>query len=306
MRLLVTGGSGFLGSKITRISVKRGYTTYSGYNIHQASNGIPVKFDICNKKAVIKCMDRIKPNAVVHAAAFTDVDRCEEETEYARRVNIKGTRNIVESCKCYDSFLAYISTDYVFSGEEGKYKETDKPKPINYYGWTKLEGEKIVKKSSIDWCIARPSVIFDSTYTVRKRNFALWVINRLLNRSKTKVINDQCVSPVLNNNLSKMILEVIDRRLHGIYHLAGATPISRFDFAKLLADTFHLQKELLQPIKSSDMKWRGKRPRNTSLNVAKAMKNLKNKPLQIHEAVRKMKEELNTYSIDDFPSHIQS
>ncbi len=89
-------------------------------------------------------MESIKPNVVIHTAALTNVDRCEEEMNLARRVNVEGTKNIVESCNFNDTFLAYISTDYVFSGDGGMYKETDKTKPINYYGLTKLEREKRV------------------------------------------------------------------------------------------------------------------------------------------------------------------
>jgi len=275
------------------VSIKKRYATHSGYNLHKPDNGVQVKFDIYDKKAVYKFVESIKPKVIIHTAAFTDVDRCEEEMTLARRVNVEGTKNIVESCALYNTFLAYISTDYVFSGEEGMYKETDTPKPVNYYGLTKFEGEKIVKNSSIEWCIVRPSVIFGSIPAVRKRNFALWVINRLVESKKTKVISDQWVSPVLNENLSEMILEVIERRLRGIYHLAGATPINRYNFATLLADILHLQKELIHPIKSRDMKWRAKRPRNTSLDVSKAMNKLEKKPLQIHKAVKRLKEELN-------------
>jgi len=292
VKLLITGGSGFLGSKIASISLKKGYETYSGYNKHKAMNGIPVQFDICDKKAVNKSFERIKPEVVIHAAAFTNVDKCEENIEIARRVNIEGTRNIVKSCKFHNVFLIYISTDYVFSGEEGMYKEIDKPKPINYYGLTKFEAEKIISSSSIKWSIARPSAIFDFTPAPRKSNFALWLIKRCREKKKMKIITDQWVSPVLNTNLSEMILEIIERKLTGIYHLAGATPLNRYDFAMLLCDTFHLDKDLIHPTKSSNMKWRAKRPLNSSLDVTKAMNKLKNKPLHIHEAINRLKEEI--------------
>jgi dTDP-4-dehydrorhamnose reductase len=304
MSLLVTGGSGFLGSKITENAIHKEYTTHSGYYVHKAVHGTAIKFDICDKKVVMKYVDRIKPHVIIHTAAFTDVDRCEKEKNLARRVNVAGTRNIVESCVSWNTFLVYISTDYVFSGEDGMYKETDTPHPVNYYGLTKYKGEKIVAHSSIDWCIVRPSVIFDSTPATRKRNFALWVIHRLLAKKPTKVINDQWVSPVLNDNLSEMILDVVERRRQGIYHLAGATPVTRYDFATLLANVFQLQKELIHPIPSRDMKWRAKRPRNTSLDVSKAMTELDMKPLPIYEAVRKMKDKLDNTPFPSFPSCI--
>ena len=292
MRLLITGGSGLLGSKIAHIAVQKGYKTYSGYNKHEAINGTPTKLDICNKNAVSKAFQRIKPEAVVHAAALTNVDKCDEDMDLAWYVNVEGTKNILESSELHNAFLVYVSTDYIFSGEEGMYKEADKPKPINHYGQTKLEGEELVKASKIKWCVARPSVIYGSTPAAGKVNFALWVLNKLKNKESTRIITDQWVSPTLNTNLAEMILEIMERNLTGIYHLAGATPLNRYEFATRIAETFQLDKSFVSPVKSSDMKWLAKRPRDTSLNVEKASNTLKNKPLKIQDALTKLKEEI--------------
>jgi len=281
-----------LGSKIASIASKKEYEVHSGYNEHEAIKGTPVKLDICNKNMVEKAFERIRPEAVVHAAAMTNVDKCEEDQEAAHRVNIEGTKNILEATERYNAFLIYVSTDYVFSGEEGMYKEMDIPNPINYYGLTKLEGEKLVASSSIEWCIARPSVIYGSTPAAGKVNFALWVLNKLKENESMKIITDQWVSPTLNTNLAEMILEIIERKLTGIYHLSGATPINRYDFSTLLADTFGLEKSLISPAKSNEMKWFAKRPANTSLNVEKALINLHCKPLKIKEALIKLNEEI--------------
>ena len=291
MRLLITGGSGLLGSKISNLSVKDEHVTFSGYNNHEVTYGKPIKFDICNKQAVNDAFNRIRPEAIIHAAALTNVDKCEECKELAQQVNIEGTRNIIEASKRHNSFLVYISTDYVFSGKNGNYKETNVPDPINYYGFTKLEAEKVVTTSK-KWCIVRPSVIYGSTSAVGKINFVLWVLNKLRNNEPIKIITDQIVSPTYNTNLAKMILEILERKITGIYHLSGATPVSRYTFAVLIADTFGLDKSLIQPSKSSEMKWLAERPLNTSLNVEKASEILKTKPLEIREALEKLKEEI--------------
>lgn len=292
MRLLITGGSGLLGSKIASIAVQKGYKTYSGYNKHEATKGTPIKLDICNKQAVKKAFKRIKPEVVIHAAALTSVDKCEKNKELAWNVNVEGTKNILESSELHNAFILYVSTDYVFSGEEGMYKEKDKPEPINHYGLTKLEGEKLVKASNIEWCVARPSVIYGSTPAAGKVNFALWVLNNLKNRESMRIITDQRVSPTLNTNLAEMILEIIERKLTGIYHLAGATQLNRYEFATRIAETFQCDKTLISSAKSSEMKWLAIRPRDISLNVEKALRTLKNKPLKIQEALTKLKEEI--------------
>jgi dTDP-4-dehydrorhamnose reductase len=292
MRLLITGGSGLLGSKTASISVRKGYETYTGYNDHEATKGIPIKLDICNKREVDKAFEKVKPDAVIHAAALTNVDKCEENNELARRVNIGGTKNITEAAKQIKAFLVYVSTDYVFSGEEGSYKETDEPKPVNNYGLTKLEGEKIVASSNLEWCIARSSVIYGSTPATGKDNFVLWVLNKLRNEEPLRIVTDQRVSPTLNTSLAEMTLEILERRLKGMYHLAGATPLNRYEFARLIAETFQLDEDLITPARSSEMKWLAKRPRDSSLNVEKASKMLDNKPLKIREALNTLKEEM--------------
>lgn len=292
MRFLITGGSGLLGSKVAEKAVREGYEIYSGYNQHEARAGIPVKLDVCKRDVMHKVFNEIKPEIVVHTAALTNVDKCEEEKELAWKVDVEGTKNIVEFSRKHKAFLIYISTDYVFSGEEGMYKETDETRPINYYGATKLEGEKIVNALMAEWCIARPSVIYGSVPAAGKVNFALWVLDKLRKGESVKIIMDQYVSPTLNTNLAEMIIEVASRRLTGIYHLAGATPINRYGFARLLAETFELDKNLIKPAKSAEMEWKAKRPKNTSLNVEKASKTLSKKPLKIEDALNKLKEEI--------------
>lgn len=292
MRLLITGGSGLLGSKTASISVRKGYEAYTGYNDHEATKGIPIKLDICNKREVDKAFEKIKPDTVIHAAALTNVDKCEENNELARRVNIGGTKNITEAAEQIKAFLVYVSTDYVFSGEEGSYRETDEPNPVNNYGLTKFEGEKIVTSSNLEWCIARSSVIYGSTPAAGKDNFVLWVLNKLRNEEPLRIVTDQRVSPTLNTSLAEMAMEILERRLTGVYHLAGATPLNRYEFARLIAGTFQLDESLIIPAGSSDMKWLAKRPRDSSLNVEKASKTLDNKPLKIREALNMLKEEM--------------
>ena len=293
MRILITGGSGLLGSKIAEIAVQKGYNVYSGYNTHEARFGIPVKLDICSKSALSKSFREIKPEIVIHAAALTNVDKCEEDKSLAWKINVNGTRNICELANKHESFLIYVSTDYVFSGEKGLYKETDETKPINYYGVTKLEGENIVRTMLDKWAIARPSVIYGSRPAAGKVNFALWILEKLKKKEPIRVITDQYVSPTLNTNLADMILEVAERRLTGTFHLAGATPINRYRFAILLAKKFELNKNLISPAKSEEMQWKAKRPRNTSLNIEKASKILNKKPLKIEEAINKLKKEIS-------------
>ena len=196
------------------------------------------------------------------------------------------------SAKNAGSFLIYISTDYVFSGQKGCYKEADKPDPINYYGLTKLKAEEIVQTQS-DYFIARPSVIYGSTPAAGKVNFALWLIETMRKGQRVKIVTDQWNTPTLNTSLAKMTLEVIESKLTGIYHLSGATRVSRLMFAEQIADAFDLDKGLIDSVLSSQFTWPAKRPTDSSLDTTKAQKTLRDKPLTMDEALKQLKVELS-------------
>jgi dTDP-4-dehydrorhamnose reductase len=155
------------------------------------------------------------------------------------------------------------------------YKETNQPSPINHYGLTKLEGEKAVKTYANEYCIARASVIYGSIPATGKINFALWLLEKLRNKEKVKIVTDRWNSPILNTNLANMILEITERKITGTYHLAGATRINRYNFAKLIAKNFNLNTNLITPTLSNQFKWIAKRPKDSSLNTQKAQQTLK-------------------------------
>ncbi len=291
MKLLITGASGLYGSKLARLALAKGIEVYSSDIQSLSVYGNFVKLDISGKEAVEEAFKAIKPDVVVHAATLTDVDKCETNKELAWKVNVEGTKNIAEAAKSAGSFLIYISTDYVFSGEKGNYKETDVPDPINYYGLTKLKAEEIVQTQA-EYFIARPSVIYGSTPAAGKVNFALWLIETLRKGERVKIVTDQWNTPTLNTNLAEMTLEVIERRLTGIYHMCGATRVSRFEFAEKIADTFSLDKSLIDKVLSSQFTWPAKRPMDSSLDTSKAQMTLQSKPLDMTESLKKLKVEL--------------
>ncbi len=189
-----------------------------------------VKLDISGKAQVDEAFTTIKPDVVVHAATLTDVDKCEMNKELAWKVNVEGTKNIVEAAQKAGSFLIYISTDYVFSGEKGCYKETDSPDPINYYGLTKLKAEEIVKTQTEYFIASAQRYLWFHSCSWKSQLCSL--ANRNTRKGeRVKIVTDQWNTPTLNTNLAEMTLEVIERRLTGIYHLCGATRVSRFEFA---------------------------------------------------------------------------
>jgi dTDP-4-dehydrorhamnose reductase len=298
LKLLITGASGLFGSKLAEMAMTKSFEVYSGYNQQKPAFGTPIQLDITNENQVKEVIKKTNPTAVVHAASLTDVDKCETDKTLAWKTNVEGTKHITTATKASHAFLVYISTDYVFNGEAGQYKETDSPDPINYYGLTKLKAEEYVKEITDDYCIARPSVIYGAKTASSKINFALWLLDKLNRNEHLKVVTNQWNSPTLNTSLAAMTLEIIKRKLTGIFHLSGATRISRYDFAKLIAQTFNLNENLIVPSTLAAFSWEAralwaaKRPKDSSLDTSKTQKTLKTKPLNIHEALQQFKMEL--------------
>lgn len=291
LKILITGASGLYGSKLSQITAQD-CEVYSGYYKDTPSYGTPVQFDISNKKQVERAFKQVNPDVVVHAATLTNVDACETNKELAWKINVEGTRNTAEAAKACGAFLFYMSTDYVFNGEKGNYVETDTPDPINHYGLTKLKAEELVEDMMDEYCIARASVIYGATPAAGKINFALWLINKLRQKEPVKIVVDQWNSPTLNTNLAEMTCEILQRKLTGVYHLSGATRISRYDFAKSIASTFDVEPTLIVPSASSEFAWAAKRPKDSSLNVEKAQNALTNKPLPVGQALSQLRSEM--------------
>jgi dTDP-4-dehydrorhamnose reductase len=292
LKLLVTGASGLFGSKLAEAALASNVEVYSGFSKDVVPFGFPVKFDVSDKSQVEAAFETAKPDVVVHAASLTDVDKCELNQPLAWTINVEGTKNVAEATAKCGAFLVYISTDYVFSGEKGCYKEDAAPNPINYYGLTKLKAEETAKEFVPDCCIARASVIYGATPAAGKINFALWLINKLQSGERVRIVTDQWNSPTLNTSLANMTLEVVVRRLSGVFHLCGASRVSRYEFASKIAETFGLDVGLIEQVDSSTFKLPAKRPMDSSLNTSKANTLLKAKPLQLAEALAILKQEL--------------
>jgi len=287
MKIFITGGSGLLGSKVAEIALARGDEVFSGYAHNLPEFGRAAKFDLMDEKSISELVRMVEPEVIIHSAALTDVDRCEREPELAFKMNVEGTRAVAEAAEKAGSFLVYISTDYVFDGQRGMYREDDETNPVSYYGYSKLLGEQFCQG-----CIARTCVIYGSRPASGKVNFALWLLDSLKSGKEVRVVTDQFITPTLNTNLAGMVLEAADRRLCGVYNLAGATRISRYDYALELARVFDLDTNLILPSRMEDLLWVARRPIDSSLDTSKARRELMEKPLPLNEALGTMKTEL--------------
>jgi len=288
MKVLVTGASGLLGKELIHELLTRGHEVIAVSNTRE----VPARHEKLRKHRInitnsVRIEDLIlkeRPQTIVHAAAYTNVDGCEKDKARAWAVNVEGTRSIVRAARVVKAHLIYVSTDYVFDGEKGMYSEDDIPNPINYYGLTKLIAETLVRASDLLHTIVRPSAIYG--VGGGKKSFAEYVAEKLSTGQEVKALEDQVVSPTLNTLLAKAIAEIVELKPMGTLHIAGER-MSRYEFALRIAKALELPKELIIKAKMEDMTaWIARRPRDSSLNTSKAQKLLKTKFHDTNEALK--------------------
>jgi len=292
MKFLVTGSAGLIGSQVVTDLVQQNHTVYSCYHNTKPLQGIPTPLDLSDEIQIIQTLQEIIPDRIIHLAAMTGVDLCETEKELATIINTKATEILARQAVKLNAFFLYVSTDYVFDGINGMKKENDTTNPLGFYGKSKLGGELVLNKLASNWCIARTSTPFGIHST--KKTFPLWVKENLEAKKEIPVLIDQFTSPTYVPNLSKMLIEITTRQITGILHVSGATRISRYALAELVADKLHLDKSLLIPTKIDTMNWKAQRPKDSSLNTSLASENLNEQPQKIEKSLELFINELNS------------
>ena len=282
LKFLVTGSAGLIGHQVVK-DLSETHEVFSCYNKSKPEFGIPTKMDLLNHEMISNVMSEKKPDVVIHLGAMTAVDLCDAQQDNALKINSQATEILAKECSKINSFMVYVSTDYVFDGNSGLYKENDATNPLGFYGKSKLLGEKSIQNFSSNWCIARTSTPFGLHPT--KKSFPIWVIENLQKQKQIDVLTDQFTSPTYVPSLSRMLIEISERHLTGIIHVAGASKISRYEMASLVSDKLGLDGKLLREISINDIKWEAQRPKDSSLNVSKAISTLNQKPQKIDHDV---------------------
>ncbi|MGF7396672.1 dTDP-4-dehydrorhamnose reductase [Thermoanaerobacterium thermosaccharolyticum] len=265
MKLLITGASGQLGMQLRSV-LERGKSElgkidniYSTADIKYVSHN---DLDITNLNDVLDYVEQYKPNAIINCAAYTNVDRCESDTDNAFRVNAIGPRNLAIASHKVDAKLLHISTDYVFSSEGSKpYKEYDIPNPVSVYGKTKLLGEQYIRDFCDKYFIVRTAWL----YGKYGKNFVYTILNAAKERGYLEVVNDQRGNPTNAEDLAYHILKLILTDEYGIYHCTGNGECSWFDFACKIVEYADIKCRVMS-ITSDKIKREAKRPSYSSLD----------------------------------------
>lgn len=260
MKVLVTGANGQLGYDVVK---ELQYRNIECYGATRAD------FDLCDFAAAEKFITAYNPDVIIHCAAYTAVDKAEDEVELCRAVNAGGTENIAKICKTIDAKMLYISTDYVFDGtKDGCYEVNDIPNPINVYGQTKLEGEQAVQKILNKYFIVRISWVFGR----HGNNFVKTMLRLGKERQEISVVADQIGSPTYTEDLAKLLIDMIQTDKYGIYHATNEGECSWAEFAEEIFKVAGMD-VMVKHIAAEEYPTKAKRPKNSRMSKRNIMNN---------------------------------
>jgi dTDP-4-dehydrorhamnose reductase len=265
MRILVTGSKGQLGSFLTDFDSELHEIIGSARNLEVIEGDSLVEIDILDKGQITREIARIRPEIVINTAALTNVDMCESNPELAELANSVAPSNIARACRECGAKMIQISTDYVFSGDNGMYNENSPTSPIQEYGKTKLRGEQnAIEILGSDVCVIRTSVVFDG----KSKNFVKWVLDSLRSGEEIRIVRDQWVSPTSTRYISDSIMDLIGEGFSGVINVSSSPKISRLEMAMVIAEKLDLDGSQISPISMEDLNWSAKRPIDSSLDCS--------------------------------------
>lgn len=254
--ILVTGSTGQLGSDVVKELLKRGYSTLSPNRS---------EFNLCSEDSIRNYILNSNCEAIVHCAAYTQVDKAEDEKDLCIKINATATKHIVKCAKILDIPMIYISTDYVFDGtKDGEYTENDETNPINIYGESKLAGEKYVQEILDKYYIVRASWVFN----INGKNFIETMLRLSKANNQLSIVNDQIGSPTYTKDLSRLLVDMLETSKYGLYHATNEGYCSWYEFANTIFKLANINIDI-KAINSNEYASRAKRPLNSKLSKDK-------------------------------------
>ncbi|MBN8692216.1 MAG: SDR family oxidoreductase [Bacteroidetes bacterium] len=302
MKILITGSNGLLGQKLVyKLKQKPGVTliaTARGENrLVDKSGYVYDSLDITDYNNVKAVFEKHKPDVIINTAAMTNVDACETDRDGALLMNATSVEHqvkVLESLQNenYKPHFIHLSTDFIFDGTHGPLTEEEKPNPLSYYAETKLMAEQIVQASKLKWAMARTVLVYGIVDNMSRSNIVLWVKQNLEQGKKINVVDDQFRTPTLAEDLADGCILIAEKGATGIFNISGKDFMSILELAHKVADYYKLDKSLINPSKSADIKQPAKRPPRTGFIIDKAKKVLGYNPHSFEEGIRLMEEQI--------------
>lgn len=296
-KILITGSNGLLGQKLIDLYLKNNdvklIATARGINRYPTDDGYEYAImDITSFEQVQEVIKKHKPHCIINTAAMTNVDQCEEDMVGAENLNINAVSHLIDAANQVDAHFIQLSTDFIFDGKAGPYKEDDEPNPLSFYGKTKLEAEKIIRTKSNKWSIIRTILVYGIVHDMSRSNIVLWAKNALEKGQPLKIVDDQFRSPTLAEDLAIGCQLVEQKEAEGIYNISGKDQMSIVSLVERVADYFQLDKTSIERVSSSTLNQPAKRPPITGFNLERSIKELGYNPHSFEEGIELLMRQL--------------
>lgn len=288
-KIFITGANGLLGQKLVEQLLAK--DEFLVFGSGRGESRLPGKgfeyidLEITSEEQVLKAIEEIHPDIIIHGAAMTNVDQCEQNQEACFDANVNATKYLVKAAEAVQAHFIFLSTDFIFSGEKGPLDENEEASPVNYYGETKLLGEKIVMNSHTKWAIARTVLVFGIAHDMSRSNIILWVKSSLEAGKQIQVVDDQFRTPTLAEDLAAGCILIAEKGAEGVFNISGADFLTPYEMAIMTADYFDLNKKLIKRSDSSTFTQPAKRPLKTGFIIEKARKELGYEPKTFQTAI---------------------
>jgi dTDP-4-dehydrorhamnose reductase len=290
MKILITGSNGLLGQKLLHklrvdnsvdlIAASRGENRVS-----EQSNYKYIALDITSKQEVEQVILAEKPDVVINTAAMTNVDLCEEKKTECDDLNVNAVQYLADACEKIESHLIHISTDFIFDGENGPYKEEDEPNPLSYYGLSKLKSEHLLQAHAVKWTILRTIIVFGVGENLSKGNIVLWAKGALEKGEPLNIIDDQFRAPTLAEDLADICILAAKKKAFGIFNASGKDIMSIYEIVERIAKHYGNSTENLNKISTATLKQKAGRPPKTGFILDKAINELGYNPHSFKECL---------------------
>ncbi|MDX1909065.1 MAG: SDR family oxidoreductase [Bacteroidia bacterium] len=289
-RILLTGSNGLLGQKIILLLAGRPHlrlvATSKGPNRHPLQDGYEyAPLDLTDPTDWETVFRDLQPTDVIHTAAQTQVDICETDKAGCDAINVHTVQMLADLCRTYQSRLVHISTDFIFDGAAGPYREQDLPNPVNYYGMSKLRAEQIIQAAGIPHVILRTILLYGVVPAMSRSNIVLWVRESLEAGKTIQVVDDQFRTPTLAEDLAVATVAAVMRQATGVYHISGSEFMSILELARRVATFWKLDTNLIQPAESAAIRQPAKRPPRTGFIILKAQTELDFRPHSLEQGL---------------------
>ena len=297
MKILITGSNGLLGQKLVKLLLQKNVpfvATSSGENRNpDCPSENYLTMDITSKTDVESVIINQNPDAIIHTAAITNVDHCEEDKINCHKVNVMGTAFLFEASKKTNAHFQLLSTDFVFDGEKGNYREVDMVNPLSVYAQSKVDAERLLQLSNYtNWSIVRTIIVYGTGNNLSRSNIVLWAREALAKGDPLKIVNDQFRAPTWAEDLAKGCLAIVIKKHFGIFHLSGPEAYSIPDLVKKIAGFYDHPTSNIIPVSSSTLNQKAKRPPKTGFDLTKARVLLDYNPITIEESLTLLELEL--------------